>query len=57
MILLNFENWSSGKLSKIGHHFKKQSDLKIDINKKMSVTKSVLLNLYSSIKINSERFG
>ena len=23
MKLLNFENWSSGELSKIGHHFKK----------------------------------
>ena len=22
---LNFENWCSGKLSKIGHHFKKQN--------------------------------
>ena len=21
--LLNFENWSNGKLSKIGHHFRK----------------------------------
>ena len=23
MELLNFENWSSGELSKIGHHFRK----------------------------------
>ena len=28
MELLNFENCSSGKLSKIGHHFRKQSSLK-----------------------------
>ena len=32
--LLNFENWISGEVSKIGHHFSKQSDLKIDIIKK-----------------------
>ena len=31
MKLLNFENWSSGKLSQIGNHFRKQSDLKIDV--------------------------
>ena len=29
MKLLNFEKWSSGKLS-IWHHFRKQSDFKID---------------------------
>ena len=32
--LLNFENWVNGEVSKIGHHFRKQSDLKIDIIKK-----------------------
>ena len=32
--LLNFENWVNGKVSKIGHHFSKESDLKIDANKK-----------------------
>ena len=32
--LLNFENWVSGEVSKIGHHFSKQSDLKIDVIKK-----------------------
>ena len=26
MKFLNFENWSSGELSKIGHHFRKYSD-------------------------------
>ena len=31
MKVLNFENWSSGKLSKIGYHFRKQRDLKIDV--------------------------
>ena len=30
--LLNFENWCSGELSKIGHHFI-NSDLKIDVVK------------------------
>ena len=32
--LLNFENWVNGEVSKIGHHFRKQSDLKIDAIKK-----------------------
>ena len=32
--LLTFENWVSGEVSKIGHHFSKQSDLKIDVIKK-----------------------
>ena len=26
--LLNFENWVNEEVSKIGHHFRKQSDLK-----------------------------
>ena len=32
--LLNFENWVNGEVSKIGHHFSKQSDLEIDVIKK-----------------------
>ena len=32
--LLHFENWVSGKVSKIGRHFSKLSDLKIDVIKK-----------------------
>ena len=28
MKLLNFENWSSGNMSKIGHYFRKYSYLK-----------------------------
>ena len=32
--LLNFENWSSSELSKIKHHFRKQSYLKIYMIKK-----------------------
>ena len=36
----NFENWSSGELSKIGHNFRKKSYLKIDVcNQKMSIFK------------------
>ena len=31
--LLNFENWCNGEVSKIGHRFRKCSDLKIDIIK------------------------
>ena len=29
--LLNFENWVNGEVSKTGHHFRKFSDLKIDV--------------------------
>ena len=32
--LLNFENWINGEVSKIGHHFRKLNDLKIDVIKK-----------------------
>ena len=32
--LLNFENWVSGEVSKIGHNFNKHSDLKNDVIKK-----------------------
>ena len=32
--LLNFENWVDGEVSKIGHHFRKLSDLNIDAIKK-----------------------
>ena len=34
MKLLNFENWSSGEQSNIGHNFRKLSGLKIDVIKK-----------------------
>ena len=33
-ILLKFENLVNGEGSKIGYHFRKQSDLKIDVIKK-----------------------
>ena len=32
--LLNFEDWINGEVSKIGHHFRKQGDLKNDVIKK-----------------------
>ena len=32
--LLNFENWVNGEVSKIGYHFRKESDLKIEVIKK-----------------------
>ena len=32
--LLNFENWVNGEVLKIGHHFSKESDLKIHVMKK-----------------------
>ena len=28
---LNFDNWCHGEVSKIGHHFRKQSDLRTDV--------------------------
>ena len=31
---LNFENWVNEEVSKMGHHFRKESDLKIDVIKK-----------------------
>ena len=34
MKLFNFQSWTSGKLSKIGHHFRKYITLKIDVIKK-----------------------
>ena len=33
MKLPNFDNWSNGELSKVGHHFRKYSDSKIDVIK------------------------
>ena len=41
--LLNFENWCSGEVSKIGNRFGKWSDLKINIIKKRA-TKLVFCN-------------
>ena len=37
MKLFNFENWSV--VSKIGHHFRKLIDLKIDVRKKFQKQK------------------
>ena len=31
--LLNFEDWDNGEVSKFGHSFRKESDLKIDVIK------------------------
>ena len=46
--LLNFENWVSGEVSKIGHHFSKQSYSKIDfiknVNKKKCAPELVFFN-------------
>ena len=49
MKLLNFENWSSGKLSNIGHHYSKKRDLEIDVK---FASKIVFFN-----EKKSERFG
>jgi hypothetical protein len=46
--LLNFENWDNGEVSKIGHHFSKQSDLKIDVIKKNSTTRTAINCKYDS---------
>ena len=42
------KNWSSGKLSKIGHNLRKLSDLQL------MLSKNVLLNSYSSMKKNQK---
>ena len=34
---MNFENWCSGELSKIGHHFSNKVILKIDVIKKCAL--------------------
>ena len=52
MKLLNFENWSSDKLSKIGHHFIKYSDLEIDVTNKKCAPKFVFFNEKKIIKIS-----
>ena len=41
---LNFENWSNGELSKIGHHFNNK------VISKLMLSKNVLLYWYSSMK-------
>ena len=53
---MKLPNWSNDELSKIEYHFRKLSDLRIDGIKKMSITKNMLLNWYSSMKKKSERF-
>ena len=53
MKLLNFENWSSGKLSKIGHHFREQSDLKIDVFKNINNKKFA----FKFVFFNKKSFG
>ena len=40
--------------SKTEHPFRKQSDLKIDVIKEMSIIKNVLLNSYFSMKKNQK---
>ena len=47
--LLNVEFWINGELSKIGHHFSNKVISKLILSK-MSITKNVLLNWYSSTK-------
>ena len=48
MKLLNFENWSSGELSKIGHHFKNNVIYKLMLSKNVSnkkfATKLIFFN-------------
>ena len=34
--LLIFENWCNGEMSKFGHHFTKQSDLKLMLTKNVN---------------------
>ena len=52
--LLNFEFWINSELSKIGHHFSNKRFRK-EFYQKMSITKNVLLNWYSSMKKKIEK--
>ena len=56
MKLLNFENWSSGELSKIGHHFRKYSGFKIDVIKK-NVNNKRYAPKFIFFKKKAARFG
>ena len=47
---MNFENWCNGELSKIGHYFSYNVNLKNDVIKKCLYQKNVLLNWYPSMK-------
>ena len=51
MKLLNFENWSCGELSKIGHHLKKLSDLSKNVNNKKCAPKFIFFIEKKIIKI------
>ena len=53
--LLNFEFWINGELSKIGHHFSNKVIQKLILSK-MSKTKIVLINQYSSIEKDQDDF-
>ena len=56
MKLWNFENGSSGELSKIGHHFRKQNDLKWMLSKMSINIKGASKFAFFNEK-KSERFG
>ena len=55
MKLLNFENWSSGELSKIGHHFTKESYLKIDVIKNVNNKKCASKYIFFDAKKKNQR--
>ena len=59
MKLLNFENWVNGEESKIGHHFSKESELKIDViknvNNKKCAPKLIFFNK-KKIEKDSDNF-
>ena len=48
---MNFENWVNGEVSKIGHHFRKYSDLKIVVIKQSPVN----LHWFFEISIRTEK--
>ena len=55
MKLLNFESWSRGELSKIGHHFREQIDVKIEVIKDVNIKKKSPKFVFFNEK-KSERF-
>ena len=51
---LNFENWCSGELSKIGHHFRNKMVLKLMISKKVKNKKCAAKLVFFNNKKNEK---
>ena len=54
--LLYFENWVNGEVSKIGHHIRKYSDLKIDVIKNKKCAPKLIFFNEKKIEKDSDNF-